>query len=488
MRSKSFVIAVACGAMGIILGCDGSLSEDPQLLFSPETGFSVLPGNGNGNGNGGGPCTPPEPVALGAVEGVTDTITFEGLDAGTIVSSIFGEGGTGPVLVKGTNPAFGSGVNAAVVFDSGSPTGGDFDLGSPNEGFSGPGIGEGGEPGMPFENDTALGKLLIVDEHLVVGPDGLVIEPDDATRIGSAIEFDFTALGTVTVSMITIVDVEAIEEAATVEFFDGSGNTLAFFTLPQTGDNGVAFVDFGDVSGVETMLVLLNGSGAIDNIVYTTDGDPGLECRVTGGGVDTFDQWDGSLAEGNSGQGNNNNRYQFGGQAGAPTASQPQPSGEWTHHQQRGPDGRFTFHAGTASAPPETEIDLIVCSDPGYCIQARPAPAKQIDFQGVGTFKNITDPSPALEGVVPGETIHWFTVHIEDLGEPGNNGQQGAPACFCPPGGSAGFLANCDCPDFYHITIYKEFDPAGPANTTDLIYEVFGYIKGGNLQIHPPIQ
>lgn len=50
-------------------------------------------------------------------------------------------------------------------------------------------------------------------------------------------------------------------------------------------------------------------------------------------------------------------------------------------------------------------------------------------------------------------------------------------------------LADCDCPDFYRITIYDGVDAAtlassGP-NKTDVIYEVYGYVDGGNLQIHP---
>ena len=203
-----------------------------------------------------------------------------------------------------------------------------------------------------------------------------------------------------------------------------------------------------------------------------------LGCRVTGGGVDTFDQWDGSHARGR----HDTDRYTFGGQAGAPTGAQPQPWGEWTHHQQRGPSGSFVFHAGTASAPPGTEIDLIVCSDPDWCVQARPAPTKQIDFEGVGTFKNLRKPPASLGGVIVGETHHWFDVHIEDLGEPGKGGKQEPPAAFCPPQGSPGELADCDCPDFYRIRIYENMDP-----TSDLIYEVFGYLTGGNLQIHPSL-
>jgi hypothetical protein len=175
-------------------------------------------------------------------------------------------------------------------------------------------------------------------------------------------------------------------------------------------------------------------------------------------------------------------RYTFGGQAGAPTAAQPQPSGEWTHHQQRGPSGRFVFHAGTASAPEGTEIDWVGCSDPNSCSPARPAPAKQIDFEGIGTFKNITKSTPVLADVIPGETLHWFEVHIEDLGEPGHGGKQDPPSDICPPDGSAGMEADCDCPDFYSIKIY-----AGPDAGTGVIYEVHGYITHGNLQIHPPI-
>jgi hypothetical protein len=207
-----------------------------------------------------------------------------------------------------------------------------------------------------------------------------------------------------------------------------------------------------------------------------------LPCRVTGGGIDDNGMWDGTHGQGDDAT----NVYTFGGQAGAPGGAQPQPYGEWTHHQKNGPDGSFVFHAGTASAPPGTEIDRIECSDPGWCMQARPAPSKQIDFEGVGTFKNIRNSTVSGAGAVAGESYHWFEVHIEDLGEPGKGGKQEPPSDECPPDGSAGAIANCDCPDFYEITIYAPFDPDSESpNTTDVIYHVHGYIRGGNLQIHP---
>lgn len=209
--------------------------------------------------------------------------------------------------------------------------------------------------------------------------------------------------------------------------------------------------------------------------------EEGLACRVTGGGIDKFGDWDGSWGKGHAkNNADETDYYTFGGQAGANTAMQPDPKGEWTHHQQRGPNGSFIFHAGTASAPEATEITAIECSDPGYCDPARPAPAKQIDFNGVGSFKNMKN-SPLSGQVTVGSSLHHFSVHIEDLGEPGRSGKQPPAGDQCPVGGSYGLLADCDCPDFYRLTVHATTDPASA-----VIYEVFGYIDGGNLQIHPP--
>lgn len=193
-----------------------------------------------------------------------------------------------------------------------------------------------------------------------------------------------------------------------------------------------------------------------------------LGCRVTGGAVDEDE----------------GNRYQSGGQAGAPTAIGPMPRGEWTHHQQRGPAGSFTFHAGTSSAPEGTYIDWIECSDPGFCNPARPAPAKQIDFGGLGAFRNVRSSAPGLADVVVGQP-YWFEVNIDDLGEPGNRGPDGPDGCpadgFGRHGGPDDTLAMCGCADFYRIRIHGGMTDAAP-----VLYEVAGYIDGGNLQIHPP--
>jgi hypothetical protein len=170
------------------------------------------------------------------------------------------------------------------------------------------------------------------------------------------------------------------------------------------------------------------------------------------------------------------------GQAGAPTAQQPQPWGEWTHHQRSGPEGSFQFHAGTASAIPGTEIAFISCSDPGWCSPARPAPAKQIDFFGTGSFRNLRNANADFAAhVTPRRSLHHFSVHIEDLGEPGNL-SSGANSDECPVGGNFGQVAECGCPDFYRIRIHQNEDPNSP-----VLYEQANYAHTGNLQIHPEV-
>ena len=101
-------------------------------------------------------------------------------------------------------------------------------------------------------------------------------------------------------------------------------------------------------------------------------------------------------------------------------------------------------------------------------------------------------------------TLHWFEVNIDDLGEPGNTNPNKNPGDanpeICPPHGFGEKgdkeLADCSCSDFYRITIYDGVDAKtvprnadgsidkANMNTEDVIYEVYGYIDGGNLQLH----
>lgn len=205
-------------------------------------------------------------MASASASAQTDVIDFEDFNSGDIVSQVFGAGGTGPINVNGFNPFFGMAVNAAMIFDSDNPTGDDPDLGTPNETAAGPGMGSDGEVGMPFANLVAQHNLLIISEDLDSS------DPDDGTLVGNLYTFDFSGLGGATIHSIVIIDVEASELSASVEFYDSSAVQIgAAVFLPHVGDNGIAEVDLGDPAGVYTMLVHLNGSGAIDDIVFTIE-------------------------------------------------------------------------------------------------------------------------------------------------------------------------------------------------------------------------
>lgn len=195
----------------------------------------------------------------------TDVIDFESYSRGTI-AEVNSKNGAGPVKVSAVNPRFPD-RNAAMIFDSAVPTGQDPDLGTPHQDFGGPGIGIGGQRGSQYENNTALGKVLIITEDFDSN------DPDDADVRGSYFDLDFSALGTVSVYSMHIMDVEVSENTATVVFYGSDGAAIGnTFGLPKVGDNGVYNYIFGQgVAGVAKMRVNIHGSGAIDNIVFLAE-------------------------------------------------------------------------------------------------------------------------------------------------------------------------------------------------------------------------
>lgn len=218
-------------------------------------------------------------------------------------------------------------------------------------------------------------------------------------------------------------------------------------------------------------------------------------------------------------------KYTVGGQVGAPNAGcVPGPDnqfGEWSHSHHENGVLKFSFHAGTNSAPDAAYIHCIACSDPFWCTQARCAPFKQIFWEGTGVFKNAknTDSPIKLGGCTidpwskpsdNGYTLHYYKAHVADFGEPGNSGKQKSydPAiCSWQSGGveiadtvlmspnnpwlpdpkfpqffdKGGVLCE-DCPDWYEIEIRCSANPSSP-----MIYRAAGWLTGGNFQIHPEV-
>jgi len=218
-------------------------------------------------------------MSLMAIPADAEVIDFESYAAGAILSEVHSNTGVGPIGLYGFNPDF-VGTNTAMIFDSSMPTGGDPDLGTPNEDFGGPGIGVAGEAGSAYENNTAIGKVLIISEDLDPA------DPDDAAGENVYFSFDFSALTNVTVYSMNVLDIESVEAPATVTFYDAANNVIGSpFNLPDPGDNGFYNQVFGEdgVAGVDSMVVSMHGSGAIDNIVFQSiiPPPPGEGCTRT---------------------------------------------------------------------------------------------------------------------------------------------------------------------------------------------------------------
>lgn len=111
-------------------------------------------------------------------------LDFSAFSAGDLVSAL-GDGVT-VFAMKKTSAMSPLVATQAMIFDSANPTGGDVDLGTPNQSFGtgGPGIGKAGKKGKLFANSQAHGKVLIISE------DNNAVNPDD-NQFGGALVFIF---------------------------------------------------------------------------------------------------------------------------------------------------------------------------------------------------------------------------------------------------------------------------------------------------------
>jgi hypothetical protein len=197
------------------------------------------------------------------------TIDFESVSApqsptgeGLIVDSlssgngISGDSFSGSVSVFGEsmNPSF-AGLNTAVIFDAtcsvddadGVPedcTGGDADLFLP-----------------------PLGNVLIIAENLTDNNNNDRLDsPDDADLEGQNFTFDFSGLelGTVNIASVDVADADDDETTGVIETYR-NGALVTSTPIPLSGGNTVQTVAV-NATDVDTLRVILAGSGAIDNI------------------------------------------------------------------------------------------------------------------------------------------------------------------------------------------------------------------------------
>ncbi|WP_157807675.1 hypothetical protein [Hymenobacter chitinivorans] len=206
--------------------------------------------------------------AQNAVPTGCDVIGFSG--ASGLLSQVNSDGGVGPILLTSLNTRSPEQPVAAMVFNSAAPHFEDYDLGTPNVAYGGPGIGAGGT----VSNNTALGNILVIQNFVDWG---LTPNDDDVTGY---VNFDFSKVGPITATSLTIIDREGAEfEGGEVKLFDVKGGTeLYYTTFPETGSNGVGLVNLNNTPGVGYIEVTIYGSIGLDNLAFCR-----LQCNYTQG-------------------------------------------------------------------------------------------------------------------------------------------------------------------------------------------------------------
>ncbi len=130
------------------------------------------------------------------------------------------------------------------------------------------------------------GNILIVQEKRDgndcrgISSSNVCSVPDDEAR-GGILMFDFTE--EVDLVGMNIFDIEEDDDCydylGQVWFQHGEDGNWESLDIPKIGNNAVAFMEFGEEGlGVTTMMVMFQGSGAIDNLTGDTT-------TTTGGGV-----------------------------------------------------------------------------------------------------------------------------------------------------------------------------------------------------------
>ena len=206
-----------------------------------------------------------------------ETITFDDkkddYKRGDIVYRVRPGGCDGSIRVYGHNPEL-YGWNVAMIFDSSNPTGEDPDLGTPNEGYGGPGVST---DGIQESNQVPLENILIISE------DYNKRDPDDSYVEGSFFAFDFTRYGDgkVTMESFLLIDVDekSFGEGTVVRLYGEDDELLYTQQIPPGQDNEVRTIDLGNTENVEKMILHMNNSGAIDNIKFSCFREPELKCR-----------------------------------------------------------------------------------------------------------------------------------------------------------------------------------------------------------------
>jgi hypothetical protein len=160
-------------------------------------------------------------------------------------------------------------TGSIIIFNSAQPSGGDWDLGTPNQAFGGPGIGSGGTNPAGI-NNVPEGNIIIMAENVRDNNnDGFVDNPDDDAA-GGTMTFEFD--DPITLTQLTLVDLDDNANNL-IRFYFSDNRPMYQLSCPQIGNNSRKAIDLLEADNtapdnVIRMEVTFSGSGAIGGIGY----------------------------------------------------------------------------------------------------------------------------------------------------------------------------------------------------------------------------
>ena len=244
------------------------------FLFAEGTVFNIVTCDGGGsiyiNGNGGNnsfenvaigkPSVKELLVTFGGSGGITD-LQFKASSCMLENIADFSVLKPGETVTTLTTTSITTSIQAydaegkpakSMVFDSSSPTGGDFDLGTPHTSFDGPGKGKAGKKGKLFQNSDPKGNVLIISE------DGEETDPDDDAN-GGFLVFQFSE--PIYVESVGLLD----NDDSTLFSVTSADGSESHTYNANGGNNSFELVKIGKPA-VTQLVVTFAGSGAITEI------------------------------------------------------------------------------------------------------------------------------------------------------------------------------------------------------------------------------
>ena len=153
-------------------------------------------------------------------------------------------------------------MGVAVAFDSGHPTDGEEEFGTPNDDFGGPGKGNGGKAGKAGENSKGKQNVLIIPERLQ--PEGRRGEHFKGYEPDSGIlyfKFDAPTF----VESLRVLNNRG--DTNTIRLFDVHGNVLRMLPIPDLGENGIQKIDVL-TENVAEMRITMKKEAAVDDVCF----------------------------------------------------------------------------------------------------------------------------------------------------------------------------------------------------------------------------